>query len=117
MRSRRCSGPGRPLGDTKASGRRVTCKAPFGPTWKEGQADPRRRPQPFSRILTAWKGYSRKSVCRRSRIPRSDRATIFCMNIGGGGPSRLFRAVAGLRGRYLKADGFGLGKGERERFA
>jgi hypothetical protein len=22
-----------------------------------------------------------------------------------------------LRGRYLKADGFGLGKGERERFA
>lgn len=27
MRSRR-SGPGRPLGDTKESGRRVTCKAP-----------------------------------------------------------------------------------------
>src|SRR5215208_8291551 len=29
MRSRRCSGPGRPLGDTKVSGRRVTCKAPL----------------------------------------------------------------------------------------
>jgi hypothetical protein len=28
MRSRRCSGPGRPSGDTKASGRRVTRKAP-----------------------------------------------------------------------------------------
>ncbi len=28
MRSRR-SGPGRPLGDTKESGRRVTCKAPL----------------------------------------------------------------------------------------
>jgi hypothetical protein len=28
MRSRRCSGPGRPAGDAKASGRRVTCKAP-----------------------------------------------------------------------------------------
>jgi hypothetical protein len=28
MRSRRCSGPGRPLGDTEMSGRRVTCKAP-----------------------------------------------------------------------------------------
>src|SRR5215208_5491896 len=27
MRSRRCSDPGRPLGDTKVSGRRVTCKA------------------------------------------------------------------------------------------
>ena len=29
MRSRRCSGPGRPSGDTKVSGRRVTCKAPL----------------------------------------------------------------------------------------
>ena len=28
MRSRRCSGPGRPSGDTGMSGRRVTCKAP-----------------------------------------------------------------------------------------
>ena len=28
------------------------------PTWKEGQAAPRRRPQPFSRIFTAWKVYS-----------------------------------------------------------
>jgi hypothetical protein len=26
--------------------------------WKEGQAAPRRRPQPFSMILTAWKGHS-----------------------------------------------------------
>jgi hypothetical protein len=57
MRSRR-SGSGRPLGDTKESDRRVTPKAPLGPTWKEGQASPRRRPQPFSRILTAWKGNS-----------------------------------------------------------
>jgi hypothetical protein len=56
MRSRR-SGPGRPLGDTKVSGRRVTPKAPWL-TWKEGQAAPRHRPQPFSRILTAWKGNS-----------------------------------------------------------
>jgi hypothetical protein len=55
MRSRRCSGPGRLSGDTGMSGRRVTSKAPLGPTWKEGQATPRRRPQPFSRILTAWK--------------------------------------------------------------
>jgi hypothetical protein len=29
MRSRRCSGSGRPLGDTEVSGRRVTCKAPL----------------------------------------------------------------------------------------
>jgi hypothetical protein len=29
MRSRRCSGPGRLLGDTKVFGRRVTCKAPL----------------------------------------------------------------------------------------
>ena len=58
MRSRRCSGPGRPSGDTKASGRRVTSKAPLGPTWKEGQAGPRRCQQPFSRILTAWKANS-----------------------------------------------------------
>ena len=28
MRSRRCLGPGGPAGDAKASGRRVTCKAP-----------------------------------------------------------------------------------------
>ena len=28
----------------------------MGPTWKEGQAAPRRRQQPSSRILTAWKG-------------------------------------------------------------
>jgi hypothetical protein len=60
MRSRRCSGLGRPSSDTKASGRGVTSKAPFGPMWKEGQAAPRRRPQPSSRILTAWKGNSRK---------------------------------------------------------
>jgi hypothetical protein len=58
MRSRRCSGPGRPSGDTGMSGRRVTTKAPLGPTWKEGQAAPRHRPQLFFRILTAWKGYS-----------------------------------------------------------
>jgi hypothetical protein len=60
MRSRCCSGPGRLSGDAKASGRRVTSKAPIRPPWKEGQAGPRRRPRPFSRILTAWKGYSRK---------------------------------------------------------
>jgi hypothetical protein len=29
MRSGCCSCPGRPLGDTKVSGRRVTCKAPL----------------------------------------------------------------------------------------
>jgi hypothetical protein len=58
MRSRRCSDLGRPSDDTKASGRRVTSKAPLGPTWKEGQAGPRRCQQPFSRILTAWKGSS-----------------------------------------------------------
>jgi hypothetical protein len=34
------------------------------PTWKEGQAAPRRRPRPFSRILTAWKVNSRKSRFR-----------------------------------------------------
>ena len=53
-------------GDTGMSGRRVTCKAPLGPTWKEGQAAPRRRPQPSSRILTAWKGYSPKYTWPRS---------------------------------------------------
>ena len=58
MRSRRCSGPGRPLGETKVSGRRVTRKAPLAHV-EGGQAGPRRRPQPFSRILTAWKGRSR----------------------------------------------------------
>ena len=59
MRSRRCSVPGWPAGKTNVSGRRVTPKAPLGPTWKEGQAGPRCRPQPFSRILTAWNRYSR----------------------------------------------------------
>jgi hypothetical protein len=34
MRSRR-SGPGRPLDDTKESGRRVTCKAPLAPLEEE----------------------------------------------------------------------------------
>jgi hypothetical protein len=29
MRSRCCSGPGRPLGDAEAFGRGVTCKAPL----------------------------------------------------------------------------------------
>ncbi len=53
MRSRR-SGPERPSGDTEASGRRVTRKAPSAHV-EEGQAAPRHRPQPFSRILTAWK--------------------------------------------------------------
>ena len=65
MRSRR-SGSGRPLGDTKESGRRVTCKAPLGPTWNEGQASPRRRPQPFSRILTVEKLNSSKFAVSRS---------------------------------------------------
>ncbi len=59
MRSRR-PGSWWPLGDTRVSGRRVTCKAPLWPTWKEGQAAPRRRPQPSSRILTAWKVSSAK---------------------------------------------------------
>src|SRR5829696_4423539 len=67
MRSRR-SGSGRPLGDTKESDRRVTCKAPLGPTWNEGQASPRRRPQPFSRILTAWNRNSRKFTERLQKI-------------------------------------------------
>jgi hypothetical protein len=62
MRSRRCLGLGWPAGDAEASGRRVTSKAPLGPTWKASQAAPRRRPQPSSRILTAWKGYSPKFV-------------------------------------------------------
>jgi hypothetical protein len=72
MRSRHCSGSGWPSGDTKGSGRGVTSKAPLGPTWKEGQAAlPRRRPQPSSRILTAWKGNSPKFAQLRS--PGSDR--------------------------------------------
>src|SRR5215218_7967166 len=73
MRSRR-SGSGRPSGDTKVSGRRVTCKAPLGPTWKEGQAAPRRRPQPSSRILTAWKGYSPKLPCENKRKANEEEA-------------------------------------------
>ena len=78
MRSRR-SGSGRPLGDTKESDRRVTSKAPLGPTWNEGQASPRRRPQPFSRILTAWNRYSAnfgftefKEVVRREEQEGAD---------------------------------------------
>jgi hypothetical protein len=55
MRSRRCSVSGRLSGETKASGRGVTRKAPLAHV-EGGQAGPRRRPQPFSRILTAWKG-------------------------------------------------------------
>ena len=43
--------------------------------------------------------------------------TIVCMNVGGGGRLALIAPWRGLRGRFLKADGFGLGKGERERFA
>jgi hypothetical protein len=62
MRSRRCLGPGRPAGETKMSGRRVTRKAPLADV-ERGQAGPRRRPQPFSRILTAWKGYSANFGC------------------------------------------------------
>jgi hypothetical protein len=68
MRSRRCLGPGRPAGETKMSGRRVTRKAPLADV-ERGQAGPRRRPQPFSRILTAWKGYSGKVACRISHKP------------------------------------------------
>jgi hypothetical protein len=68
MRSRRCLGPGRPAGETKMSGRRVTRKAPLADV-ERGQAGPRRRPQPFSRILTAWKGYSRKCTIRISTAP------------------------------------------------
>jgi hypothetical protein len=61
MRSRRCSGPGgaavgRHRGVRPTSHLQGTFT--LGPTWKEGQAAPRRRPQPFSRILTAWKGNS-----------------------------------------------------------
>jgi hypothetical protein len=68
MRSRRSSS-GWLLGDTKAYGRRVTSKASFWPAWKEGQAAPRRRPQPSSRILTAWKANSRKFGCRILHSP------------------------------------------------
>ena len=42
----------------------MKCGCRIRPTWKEGQAGPRRRPQPFSRILTAWKGNSQKSTYR-----------------------------------------------------
>ncbi len=67
MRSRRCPAPG---------GRWATPRCPadeslarhLWPTWKEGQAAPRRRPQPFSRILTAWKdGFCEASCERHSR--------------------------------------------------
>src|SRR5215203_4419120 len=50
------------VGDTRGSGRRVTCKAHLRLTWNEGQAAPRRRPQPPSRILTAWNWNSAKST-------------------------------------------------------
>jgi hypothetical protein len=56
------------VGDTKVSGRRVTSKAPSARV-EEGQAAPRRRPQPFSRILTAWKGNSPELVCRMPHSP------------------------------------------------
>ena len=69
IRSRCCSGPGRPAGDAEASGRRVTSKAPLRPTWKGGQTGPKHRPQPSSRILTAWKVNSanRTSALRSSK--------------------------------------------------
>jgi hypothetical protein len=50
-------------------------------------------------------------------MPRSNRATIFCMNVGAGGPLALIAPWRGLSRRYLKAYGFGLGEGEREKFA
>jgi hypothetical protein len=78
MRSRRCSGPGRPSGDTGMSGRRVTSKAPLGPTWKEGQAAPRRRPQPFSSVLTAWKVNSRNFVLTAFYEVRKESCNKYC---------------------------------------
>src|SRR5215213_8476335 len=44
--------------------------------------------------------------------------TFSCLRLSRGrGCLALIAPWRGLRGRYLKADGFGLGKGERERFA
>jgi hypothetical protein len=57
MRSRR-SGPGRPSGDAKASGRRVTRKAPLAHVEGVSGRSEASPTQPFSRILTAWKGNS-----------------------------------------------------------
>ena len=63
------------LGDTKASGRRVTRKAPSARV-EEGQTAPRRRPQPFSRILTAWKVHAPKFRCVTHVHPyKPERAT------------------------------------------
>jgi hypothetical protein len=43
------------LGDTKESPVDELLARHLWLTWKEGQAGPRRRPQPFSRVLTAKK--------------------------------------------------------------
>jgi hypothetical protein len=82
MRSRRCSGCGWPSGDSRVCGRGVTSKTPSAHV-EEGQAAPRRRPQPSSRILTAWnrfsanfafkKGHSAKFGCRILHRSRSER--------------------------------------------
>src|SRR5215204_2865567 len=61
-------------------GRRATPRCPADEslarhlwlTWKEGQAGPRRCPQPFSRILTAWKGNSANFALRSNHPAYKD---------------------------------------------
>jgi hypothetical protein len=65
--ARRFAGQNRSCGGFGIRG--VTSKARLWPEWKEGQAGPRRRPQPSSRILTAWEGNSRTLGCRMLHSP------------------------------------------------
>src|SRR5215211_3009360 len=74
LRSRRCSGPGRPSGDTKVSGRRVTRKAPWL-TWKEGQAAPRHSE---SRILNRTSSQSHKARSWADPPPLRDSHILWC---------------------------------------
>ena len=72
------------------------------PTWKEGQAAPRRRPQPFSRILTAWRDCMKSnrrsadggsSVARNTKIEPSE--AVFCAWWGNASkPIRSFHTVS-----------------------
>ena len=67
MRSR-ASGPGRPLSDTKVSGRRVTCKAPLAHL--EGESD-RSEVSPTA-ILQSTHSVEGVSLLKNSPAPASE---------------------------------------------
>jgi hypothetical protein len=95
MRSRRSS-PGRLLGGTKVCPVDESLAKHLWLTWKESQTGPRCRPQPFSRVLTAWKGRSRTYALRVGLLldhrlwrPRSDYGVCVPMHYL---PGAIFRS-------------------------